>query len=108
MPAVATTFGKILGPAGKMPSPQLGIVMSEDEKVIKDTLQKIAKAVKIKVKEASVKLSVGKEGMKDEEIIANAEAVYSALVNALPIKKENVKNTMIKLTMSKPIKVEIK
>src|SRR3972149_11598321 len=35
MPLVATTFGKVLGPAGKMPSPQLGILPSEDEKAIK-------------------------------------------------------------------------
>ena len=27
MPKVATTFGRVLGPAGKMPSPQLGIIM---------------------------------------------------------------------------------
>jgi ribosomal protein L1 len=33
---------------------------------------------------------------------------YNGIVNALPTKKENVKNVMIKLTMSKPVKVEVK
>ncbi|MEK6858285.1 MAG: hypothetical protein AABX53_00025, partial [Nanoarchaeota archaeon] len=29
MPAVATAFGKSLGPTGKMPTPQLGVLMQE-------------------------------------------------------------------------------
>jgi large subunit ribosomal protein L1 len=108
MPAVATTFGKVLGPAGKMPSPQLGIVPNEDEKAVKQMLERIEKSIKIKVKEPSVKIAIGKEGMSDEAISANALAVYNGLVNVLPIKKDNVKNVMIKFTMSKPLKVEMK
>lgn len=107
MPSVATNFGKVLGPAGKMPSPQLGIV-PESDAAIKQVLEKIAKSVKLRAKEASIKVSIAREGMKDDEIIANAQAVYSGLVAALPTKRENVKNVMIKLTMSKPIKVEMK
>ena len=108
MPSVATNFGKALGPTGKMPSPQLGVLMKEDEAAIKQLLDKIAVSVKIRVKEPSVKVSVGKQSMKDEEITANIEAIYSGLVNALPTKKENVKNVMVKLTMGKPVKVEMK
>ena len=37
MPVVATTFGRALGPTGKMPSPQLGIVANEDDNSIKAT-----------------------------------------------------------------------
>lgn len=108
MPAVATTFGKILGPAGKMPSPQMGILPVEDEKAIRDLLERINKSMKIRIKEASVKVSIGKESMPDNEIIENIEAVYRGVVNALPIKKDNVKKVMIKLTMSKPLVVEIR
>jgi large subunit ribosomal protein L1 len=108
MPAVATTFGKVLGPAGKMPSPQLGILPVEDENAIRNLLERISKSIKLRVKEAAIKVSVGKESMSDEQIIANASAVYSGLVNALPVKKDNVRKVMIKLTMSKPIQVEIK
>lgn len=108
MPAVATTFGKVLGPSGKMPSPQLGVVAHESEIAIKPLLEKINKSIKIRVKEPSVKICIGKESMKDEEIIDNTMAVYNGLVNALPSKRDNVKNIMIKLTMSKPIKVEVK
>lgn len=108
MPAVATTFGKVLGPAGKMPSPQLGILPSEDENAVKALLNRIEKSMKIRVKEASVKVSVGRENMADEQIIQNIEAVYAGIVGVLPVKKDNVKKVMIKLTMSKPIKVEMK
>ncbi len=108
MPSVATTFGKILGPAGKMPSPQLGVIMKEDDSNIEQVLKNIENSVKIRVKEPSIKIAVGKENMKDEDIISNVNALYEGIVNILPTKKENVKNIMLKLTMSKPIKVEIK
>lgn len=106
MPSVATTFGKYLGPAGKMPSPQLGIIMNEDESNIKEVIKKAEKTVKIKTKEPSIKLCVGNEVMKDEEIADNALAVYNAVMNALPAKRENVRSVLIKFTMSKPIKVQ--
>ena len=108
MPSVATTFGKSLGPTGKMPSPQLGVLMKEDDPAISALLEKIGKSIKIRVKEASVKVSIGKESMSDAQIIENAEAFYTGLVAVLPTKKENVKSIMVKLTMSKPIKVEMK
>ncbi len=108
MPKVATTFGKVLGPAGKMPSPQLGLIAPENDEAIKKTLEKIEKSIKIKAKEPSIKISIAKEKMSDEQIVENFNAVYSGIVNALPTKRENVKSVMIKLTMSKPIKLEIK
>lgn len=108
MPKVATNFGKVLGPVGKMPSPQLGIITQENEKSIQDTLDKIAKSLKIRLKEASIKLTVGKQSMPEEKITENIKAIYSAIENALPKKKENVKNVLLKLTMTKPVNVEVK
>ena len=108
MPSVATTFGRVLGPSGKMPSPQLGIVPVETEAAVKAMVEKISKSIKVKMKEASIKVSIGKESMSDEQIIENIRAAYVGIVEALPTKRENVKSAMIKLTMSKPIKVEVK
>jgi len=108
MPKVATTFGRVLGPAGKMPSPQLGILLNLDEKAIVELKKKINHNIKVKLKEASVKVAVGKEDMKDEEILENILAVYSELLKVLPREKENVKNIEIKLTMSKPQRVEVR
>ncbi|MBI2451841.1 hypothetical protein HYV50_02050 [Candidatus Pacearchaeota archaeon] len=107
MAKVATAFGKVLGPVGKMPSPQLGIIGQENENAIKNELGKIEKAIKIRLKEPSIKVLAGRENMKDEEIVQNIESIYNAIINALPKKKENVRNVMIKLTMGKPIRVEI-
>jgi len=108
MPKVATTFGKVLGPAGKMPSPQLGIILNADEKSISELREKINNTIKIKIKEASIKLPVGKQNMKDEELIENISYVYKEIVKALPRDKENIKNVAIKFTMAKPIKINIR
>jgi large subunit ribosomal protein L1 len=108
MPSVATTFGKALGPAGKMPSPQLGIITKETPEMINPLLEKISKSIKIRAKEASIKIAVGKENMKDEQLMENLLSVYNSIIQALPNKIENVKNVNIKFTMSKPLGVEIK
>jgi large subunit ribosomal protein L1 len=108
MPKVATTFGRVLGPAGKMPSPQLGIILNADEKTLADLKQKINTSVKIRVKENSIKLPVGKQSMKDEDIMENILSIYHETVKNLPREKENIKNVEIKFTMSKPIKIHVR
>lgn len=108
MPAVATSFGRFLGPAGKMPAPGLGIIGVEDENTIKNEIKKFDKALKIKTKEASIKTLVGNEKMSDEEITSNIEKVYKEVERVLPKNKENIKNIIIKFTMGKPKKLIIK
>ncbi len=107
MPTIATTFGKILGPAGKMPSPQLGILTQETEDNIKQTLEKISHSIKVRVKEVSIKLNIGKDLMQDSLIIENVKEAYKEIVNALPKKKDNIRSIIIKFTMTKPIKIEL-
>lgn len=108
MPKVASTFGRVLGPAGKMPSPQMGVIMNADKKTIEDLKNKINSSIKLRAKEASIKLAIGKESMDDKEIIENINAVYNALIKILPRDKENVKNVELKFTMTKPQKIEIR
>jgi large subunit ribosomal protein L1 len=108
MPKVATTFGRVLGPAGKMPSPQMGLVMNVDDKEIEALKKKINNTIKVKIKEASIKLAVGKQSMADSEIIENISAVYSGVIKELPRNKENVKNIEIKFTMTKPQKIVLR
>lgn len=107
MPQVATTFGRSLGPLGKMPSPQLGILINADEKAIKETIEKINQSVKVRLKEPSLKVPIGKEDMKTEEIVENILTVYNSLMKSLPRGKENIRNIEVKLTMTKPKKIKI-
>ncbi len=107
MPLVATSFGRVLGPAGKMPSPQLGILANEDEKTINAVKEKINSTVRIKIKEPSIKTGIARQSNSDEEIVKNIMAVYNKLIEALPKKKENIRNVKIKFTMGEPILVEI-
>jgi large subunit ribosomal protein L1 len=108
MPLVATTFGRALGPSGKMPSPQLGILMNVDDKAIKELRDRINTSVKIRTKEASIKVSIGKQSMKNEELIENILTVYNGLLKVLTKGKENIKNIELKLTMTKPQKIKIR
>jgi len=108
MPKIASSFGRVLGPAGKMPSPQLGIMFDVNDKAINELKEKINSSVKIKTKEPSIKLSIGKQSMKDEEIIENIVVVYNAVLKAMSKGNENIKNIELKFTMTKPQKIKIK
>ena len=108
MPKVAATFGRVLGPAGKMPSPQLGILMNANDKTINELKDKINNSVKLKVKESSIKLAIGKQSMKDEDIVDNVMTIYNNLLKVLPRNLENIKNVEIKFTMSKPQKIKVR
>jgi len=107
MPLVAGTFGKYLGAAGKMPSPQLGIIVNENDAEIKKITEKAEKTLRVRTKEPCIKVIVGKENMKDEDMADNILAIYNAVLNALPRKKDNIRNVLIKFTMSKPEKIKV-
>jgi large subunit ribosomal protein L1 len=105
MGKVATTFGKVLGPKGKMPNPKAGHVLTPDMDLekIKD---KLNSTVRLKTKnEPIVKASIGKESMTDDQLIDNFTAAYNALAHALPKEENNINIIYLKTTMGKPVKV---
>lgn len=108
MPKIATQFGRVLGPVGKMPSPQLGILTSLDDAKERELAEKIRGITRIKAKEPSIKIAIGKEKMPDEKLAENATAIYNAVLAALPKGRDNLRSIMLKFTMSKPVKIKFK
>jgi large subunit ribosomal protein L1 len=114
MGKVATTFGRVFGPMNRMPSPQAGIIPKAlgghdsgepEEEAVKMMIEKMNKSIRVKNKEMAIKLPVGKEDMSDDELKENIEAVIKGLEKKLPRGRDNVKEVLIKFTMTKPIAV---
>jgi len=98
MPLIGKIFGQFLAPRGKMPR----IISGDAASLVKN----LKNSVRIKVKDSPViQCLVGKEDMKDEDVVENVESVLNFLETRLPKGKQNIKEVLIKLTMSKPVKV---
>jgi len=105
MGKIATTFGRVFGPMNRMPSPQAGIIPKEEDGMITMMIDKMKKSIRVKNKEMAIKLAVGKESMSDDELKENIEAVIKGLEGKLPRGRDNVKEVLIKFTMTKPVKL---
>jgi len=106
MGKVATKFGRVFGPINKMPSPLAGIVVKEDDEMIEAMLDKMRKSVRVKNKEMSIKVRVGKESMSDEDLAENVDAAIKELTKKLPKGVDNVKDVLVKFTMTKTVIVK--
>lgn len=100
MPVVGKVLGQFVGPRGKLPK-----IITGD---VKNLVKNYKKSVRVRIKDSPViQTIVGKEDMKDQEIADNAEAVVKFLETRLPKGKNNIGRVMLKLTMGKPIKVDL-
>lgn len=104
MLTVGKYLGQMLAPKGRMPKP------------IQANLQSLEQAVKgsnavVRVTNKKGKFMpvihtvVGKESFKDEDVASNIFEIYSAVLNTLPNKEANIKSSIVKLSMGKPIKI---
>lgn len=100
MPLIGKVLGIYLGPSGKIPKVITGNVDS--------LIENYKKSIRIRVKDSPViQCSVGNEKMKDEEIAKNIESILKFLETKLPKGKYNIREILLKLTMGKPIKIEV-
>lgn len=100
MPLVGKSLGTLLGPRGKVPKLLIGNV--------KDLVETHKRATRVRVKDAPViQCIVGTDKMKDEHVAENVEALVKFLERRLPQGKANIEKMMLKMTMSKPMKLEV-
>ncbi|MFH1592096.1 MAG: 50S ribosomal protein L1 [Candidatus Woesearchaeota archaeon] len=103
MPDIAKYFGKVLGPMGKMPNPKAGAIVPPITPDLKPIVDKLKRTVKLQTKnELTIKCSVGTESMSDKELSENILTVYNNVVHSVRDEKQNIKNSIIKLSMGKP------
>ncbi|MFH1451666.1 MAG: hypothetical protein ABIF88_00655 [archaeon] len=105
MAKIATKFGRVFGPAGKMPSPQAGIMPKGTDEAIKEMKEKMGKVIRVRNKEMAIKLAIGKEDMGDEDLVENVNFVLKELEKKLPRGRDNIREVLIKFTMTRPIKI---
>ena len=101
MPLVGRIFGPALGPRGKLPVP---VPPNAD---IASSILKHRKTVVVKMRnQPIIQCSVGTENMKDEEIIANIQAVLRIVEGKLKRGLKNIKFAFIKTSMGEPVRIK--
>ena len=106
MMGVVGRLGKVLGPRGLMPNPKSGTVTDDIAEGIK-----LVKAGRVEFKmdkTANVAVVIGKRSFTAEQIVENAEAAITALVEARPAshKGKYLKSLTLSATMSPGISVD--
>ena len=105
MPKIATVFGRVFGPRGKMPNPKSGCIVPPNAN-LKPLYEKLQRTVRASAKTAPlIQCPIGTEDMNSNDIADNALTIYNSVLQALPNEKHNIKDIYIKLTMGKPVKV---
>ena len=100
MGVVASTFGKVLGPRGKMPNPKAGCVVPGAVPDLAPLKSKLERTIKLQTKnELAVKFSIGKQTSDAKHLLENFQTAYAALVKALPSGEDNIKTVLFKYSM---------
>lgn len=102
MPVIGKNMGAILGPRGKVPKP------IPPKANVKTFVELAKRTVRILLKDNPVvHIPVGTEDMAEEDVAKNIEAAFNLIKDRLPKGLTNIRSAHIKLTMSKPVRLEI-
>lgn len=102
MPLVGKVLGKYLGPKGKMP--KLLPPNTDPAPQVAET----KKSVRIRVRDSPViQVIVGTESMPQNQVKENIERVLEEIKKTLPKGVSQIKMIMVKLTMNKPVKLDM-
>lgn len=102
MPLVGRVFGAILGPRGKMPTPVAPTVNIEEE------IGRHRRTVLVRTRGQPVlQCRVGTEGMSDDDLVENAQAVLSRVAGKLKRGLRNIESVYLKTTMGASVKVKV-
>ena len=97
MATVGRSLGQFLGPKGKMPTPM------PYGAPIENILDRFRSSVRVRVRnQLNVSAKIGDEKMEDKQLLENANAILSLVEKKLPQGDKNIRNMLIKFTMSKP------
>lgn len=103
MTAVGKHLGRYLAPAGKMPRPMPP--NTDPTNFVKVASKNLTLRNN---KQMRLQCMIGTESVDDKNIAGNVRAILTALEKVLPKGKQNIKNVMLKLTMSRPVKIIVK
>lgn len=100
MPIVGRFIGRVLGPRGKMPKP---IPPNTD---IEPIIDRLRQSTRLRLrKNPTIHARVGTADMKDDELNANIDAVFTNLLERFERGDQNIRSVYIKTTMGKPVKI---
>ncbi len=101
MTLVGKLLGRYLAPRGKMP--KLLAPNTNKTQAVND----LKRSVRVKLRDSPmIQTAVGTESMTDEQLKENITHVMDEIKKSMP-PKSHIKNVFIKLTMGKPIKVNM-
>lgn len=98
MAQAAKLFSQYLGPRGKLPRPLFGNPVEVITKA-RRSVRLVSKGRHLPVAQAFI----GTEGMVEDDLVENADAVYEAV--KAKVSESNIKSVYVKLTMGKPVRV---
>jgi large subunit ribosomal protein L1 len=105
MITVGKYLGQILAPKERMPKPVPANITA-----FENLAKKASSSIKITNKKGKfmplVHVSIGNEGMSDEELAENALTSYKSLVSKVGDENQNIKSVFVKLTMGPPVRVD--